>query len=128
MFSNDTERKVFAGVLTTVLVLILGCGIAYYVILLRDRNSVYPDSATAGNHANTHHRWRVRRSPVNEIEKPKLIISPPVSFRPLRLVEKREVESTGKRTVAQARRNAMERAGLANGIGGSNEAWKALDV
>jgi hypothetical protein len=128
MFANDTERKVFAGVLTTVLVLILGCGIAYYIIILRDRNPLYRDSAAAGNHANTHHRWRVTRSPVNEIEKPELTISPPVSFRPLRLVEKGEVESIDKKTVAQARRNAMERAGLANGIGGSNEAWKAVTV
>lgn len=113
MFSNDTERKVFIGILAVVLSLAVIIGAACCVMHVRDRDRLRNNTPTNTNETanqTTLTWWPFERPPAEDIEMPKLKISLPAGFRPLHLVEQQEVESSEKRTVAQAQRNAMESA------------------
>ena len=115
MFSNDTERTIFVAIFTTVLVLFVVCSVALCMIRARDRSPSHEHDAATGTSAtgsdHDSHMQRTLGSHVGKPPRPKPVISSPRGFRPLRMAEKNEVESVEKRTVAQARRNAMECSG-----------------
>ena len=113
MFSNETERQIFFGILIAVIVLSVVAGISYWAVCVRNRNRMRDNTLRSDTpDPNAPRRWLLfKRTPMPDMEKAKPKISPPAAFRTLELVERKAVESSEKQTVAQNNRNILECAG-----------------